>query len=174
MAILSLAAFARTTHRTKRDVELLLELGLPHETHGQGRGSTTRIDGEAALRWLAARALDPPATVPEGMSLDQARTALALAQTRLAEYRLKQLEGDLLSVTAFEPIIARAVAAARAKLLAVPSKLAPVVAPADPHRARQLLERAMLEVLGELQTMLDTMTPPPAPWEPPAEAEPAA
>ena len=108
------------------------------------------------------------------MTLDQARTALALAQARLAEMKLGALQGDLISIGEFMPCLERAIAAARAKLLAVPTKLAPVVSPADPHRARQLLERAMLEILAELASALDEVPPPALPWEPPAEAEPAA
>jgi hypothetical protein len=37
----------------------------------------------------------------------------------------------------------------------VPTKLAPIVAPADPARAHRHLQAAMLEVLAELRTMLD-------------------
>ena len=57
----------------------------------------------------------------------------------------------------------RAIAAARAKLLAVPTKLAPLVRPDDPRRAQPILERAMNEVLAELRTCLDEVPPPELP-----------
>jgi len=155
MSFLSLAAFARVTGRTKSEVETLLNVGLPSTTTGTGRGSTTKIEIEAALKWLTARALDAPAALPEGVSLEQAKTALALAQARIAELRFKQMSGDLISIDEFMPVVERAVAAARARLLAVPTKLAPIVSPADPVRGQRILEGAMQEVLAELRTMLD-------------------
>lgn len=171
MTTLTKAGFGRLCGLSRAKVDRLLEAGLPHTTTGDGRAADVRVDSGAAMKWLAAYVVAGPPDA-DAPSLDQARTALALAQARLAEMKLGALQGDLISIGEFMPCLERAIAAARAKLLAVPTKLAPVVAPADPNRARQLLERAMLEVLAELASALDDVPPPPEPWEP--SAEPAA
>lgn len=116
-----------------------------------------RVDRTKALKWLAGYVLDGGGN--HIVSLELARARLATAQTRLAEYKLPQLEGDLISVKAFEPVIHRCIAAARARLLAVPSGLAPVLCPGDPLHGFKILEAAMLELLGELRTMLDHEEP---------------
>lgn len=72
-----------------------------------------------------------------------------------------QMRGDLVSIEAMGREIDRAVAAVRARALAVPNKLAPVLRPDDPNVARRLLEAAMLELLDELReiTLADEQDP---------------
>jgi hypothetical protein len=93
-------------------------------------------------------------------SQDEAERRKANAEADIAEMKAQQMRGDVVSITAFEPVVDRAVAAARAKLMAVPSKLASIVRPDDPGRARALLDTAMREVLEELRGMLDAEEPP--------------
>ena len=159
MKTLTKAEFGRLAGRSRGVTDKLLAAGLPHETMGSGRAADVRIDLGEAVKWLTGYVVDGPPGGAEP-SLEVARARLATAQTRLAELKLKQMEGDLISVDAFGPVIERAIASARARLLAVPSKLAPVLSPHDPGGAYKLLQGAMLEVLAELQSMLDDQDPP--------------
>lgn len=93
-------------------------------------------------------------------SQDEAERRKTNAEADIAEMKAAQMRGDLISVHAFGPVIERAIAASRARILAVPTKLAPIVRPDDPDKARALLESAMNEVLAELRTALDDEEPP--------------
>lgn len=148
---LTRAEFQRLIDQTRHVVDRLLAEGMPHETVGSGRGSTIRIPKEAAMAWLVDHRAPPTAAG----GLDEAELRRAAAEAEIAEMKAARMRGDLISVEAMVPIIDRAVSAARARLLAVPSKLASVLCPEDPGKARALLDRAMLEVLAELETMLE-------------------
>lgn len=94
---------------------------------------------------------------------DEARKVAAEAD--IAEMKAGAMKGDLVSAEAMGVEIDRAVAAVRARLLTVPTKLAPVLRPDDPAFARRLIESAMLEVLEELReiTLDDSDEPEPLP-----------
>ena len=92
---------------------------------------------------------------PSADSQDEAERRKTNAEADIAEMKAGQMRGDLISVQAFAPVIDRAVAAARARLLAVAPKLAPVLRPDKPDLARVTIENAMLEAIAELQSMLD-------------------
>ena len=81
----------------------------------------------------------------------RAEARRAEAEASLAELKLARLRGELVSVSDFETELDRAFSSVRAKLLAIPPKLAPIMMPDNPNRARTLLESAVLEVLAELQ-----------------------
>jgi phage terminase Nu1 subunit (DNA packaging protein) len=75
----------------------------------------------------------------------------AAAEADIAEMKAGAMKGDLVSAEEMGKEIDRAVASVRARLLAVPNKLAPILRPDDPSFARRSLEAAMLEVLEEMR-----------------------
>ena len=58
MAYLTRSSPMRAAGRTRRDVDALRAMGLPHGIVGAGRGSEIRVDVDRSLAWFAARVLD--------------------------------------------------------------------------------------------------------------------
>jgi hypothetical protein len=73
MQYLTRASLMRATGRTRREVDELLAMGLPHEVVGQGRGSEIRVDVDKALAWFATRVLDGADASSVKERLDQLR-----------------------------------------------------------------------------------------------------
>ena len=69
---------------------------------------------------------------------------------RKRELEVAQLEGKLVSVETTRATWATIVAAARARLLAIPSRVGPRVAGLDAAEASELLRREIHEALREL------------------------
>lgn len=142
---------------------LATETRLDRRTIAKRLESVTPVRIEGKVRYY--RGVDAFPALYAGKSAsadsqDEAERRKTNAEADIAEMKAGQMRGDLISVDAFGPVIERAIAAARARLLAVPSKLAPIVRPEAPDEARHLLHSAMLEVLAELQSMLDDEEPP--------------
>lgn len=153
-ATFPIGTIAKLLMLTDRRVQQLVTEGVLPKAE-RGRYELVPVV-QGYIRYLRDRAIPGDAADaggPGGIASDKGR--LVKAEADIAEMKAAQMRGDLISVQAFTPEIERAVAAARARLLSVPSKLAPVLRPDRPEMARGLLERAMLEVLAELQTMLD-------------------
>jgi phage terminase Nu1 subunit (DNA packaging protein) len=99
---------------------------------------------------VAAVADDEPGYEPDRTRAEARR---AEAEASIAELKLAQMRGELIPICDVERELERAFTAVRARLLAIPPKLAPVLSPEKPARARMLLEQAVLETLAELQSL---------------------
>ena len=85
--------------------------------------------------------------------LDEAKARKLAAEAELAEYQLAQARGEFIAVADLEAKIGPVFDVFRAKLLALPGRLAPeVVACRALPDARGLLERELATVLRELAT----------------------
>jgi phage terminase Nu1 subunit (DNA packaging protein) len=85
----------------------------------------------------------------------RAEARRAEAEASLAELKLARLRGELASASDFEAELERAFTAVRARLLAIPPKLAPILSAENPAKTRALLDAAVLEALAELQALGD-------------------
>jgi hypothetical protein len=88
---------------------------------------------------------------PEVLGFEEARNRKLTAEAKLAEYLLAEKQAVMMDVREVKTELDRTFTNIRAKLLAIPSKYAPVVSPADPAKAQRLLEQAIHETLIELQ-----------------------
>jgi hypothetical protein len=77
------------------------------------------------------------------------RTRLARAEAALREQELAQSAGTLVTLDAAKAIVVRKLGPVRSKLMAMPSRIAAEVNPADPEMARVVLERAIDDALRE-------------------------
>ena len=94
------------------------------------------------------------------LDLTAERAALARAQTVKAERENKIADGKFLEVASFHRMVTAAFARVRSKLLALPSKMAPLVAPAmEPAKAQGILRADIHQALDELAT------PPSGNWD---------
>ena len=89
------------------------------------------------------------ATAPA--DLEEAKARKLAAEAELAEYQLAQARGEFIAVADLTTRVGPMLDTFRAKLLAIPGRLAPhVVACRDIADARDLLERELAVVLEEL------------------------
>ena len=93
------------------------------------------------------------------LDLTAERARLAKAQAAKAERENKIAEGEFLEVAAVHRMVTGSFARVRAKMLALPSKLAPLVAATTPAKAQELLRADIHMALNELAT------PPAGQWD---------
>ena len=108
----------------------------------------------------AAPALVGGGRQPAGGTIDEAERRKTMAEATLAELKVAEKQAVMMDVREVQSELDRAFAAIRAKLLSIPSKLAPVVMPSDPAKAQRLLEAQIRETLIELQQLGEDDQPP--------------
>lgn len=122
--------------------------GLPCER----RGNNVYFNTSVVTQWLEAQSAER-ATVsaaPSG-TLDEARVRKTNADAALAELQLQRERGEVVDIEEVSRTVGEEYAAVRAKLLAIPTKLAPRIALEDSEAAcRDLIEREITEALNEL------------------------
>ena len=86
----------------------------------------------------------------ERLDLDQERARQSKEQADKLALENAGTRGEIVFSEHMAEVMARALTAFRARLLASPSKLAPLVSPGNPNRARDIIERELTDVLAEL------------------------
>jgi phage terminase Nu1 subunit (DNA packaging protein) len=116
--------------------------GCPHQKRGRQYVFVLRdvLAWKEEQRRLAA----------EDLELTQERARLARAQTEKTELEVRRLKGELIPRQEVERAWGNMIAAFRARMVAIPTKLAPRVSGATPVEAKALLEEAIHEALAEL------------------------
>ncbi len=94
-----------------------------------------------------------------GLDLVAERARLARAQAEKAERENAVADGKFMEVAAVHLMVTSAFARVRAKMLALPSKMAPLVAATTPAKAQQILKEDIYAALNELAT------PPASGWD---------
>lgn len=120
--------------------------GMPcvHETEN---GLANQYDTESVIRWLVAR---EAAKFAGGESAKDRHSRL---QGDKIELELAELRGQLVPAAAIEPTWAAMTVAARQTALAMPARLAPMIATmVDPDSIRLLLEEEVETMLQKLST----------------------
>lgn len=84
------------------------------------------------------------------LDFEEARNRKLTAEARLAEHELAEKQGVLVRADDIVAELDRRILPARAKLLSLPAKLSPLLDPEQPRRAKDILDRAIGEVLTEL------------------------
>lgn len=114
------------------------------------RGRERIFDTKAVATWREERAIRK-APAPPPPDLEEAKARKLAAEAELAEYQLAQARGEFIAVTDLDAKIGPVFDTFRAKLLAIPGRLAPrVVACRDIADARDMLEQELGVVLAEL------------------------
>lgn len=131
---------------------LAVELGRDRRTIGNACAGLTPVgrQGKADLYRLSdvVEALAAPA---KPKSFDEAKARKMAADAELAELELERERGEVVRIEEVAKAIGEEYAATRAKLLAIPSKLAPRVAlETDEGACRELIAREITEALNEL------------------------
>lgn len=129
-----------------------LKAGLPFVKAPEKRGQSYRFDTAAVHRWLLEREIAK--RLPAGSeSLDPQRERAALDRARRleVEQRLEERSGQLIPADAVEASWVKLVHAFRAKMLAMPHRLAPLLArETDVGAIHGILEGQIHAALEEL------------------------
>ena len=109
-------------------------------------GRISSVDLSEMARWRIDRA-----AADNGSELDRERTRLTKAQADKTELEVAELRAELVRTPLIEQHWQAMVAAMRAKVVSIPSKVAPQVAgPDDLNRVQELIQAVVFEALAEI------------------------
>lgn len=146
-----LAELFAVTERTISTWQLEPDFPAPHRL-----GRSNLYDSPAVLRWWRDREIGRLIEGEDGRMLDlsQERARLAKVQADRQTLLLERERGALVSVDLVGELVGREYATVRTRLLALPSKLAPIVLPMGAH---QQVHQALSD---EIHTILTEMSDP--------------
>lgn len=131
-----------------------IERGLPIHAASKNKH---RIDWHAALDWYVKDQMPAPPPVPEipehpeDETINQALLRRTKADADLKEHELGIRRKNYVQVSIVEKTIADLATRIRAKLLAIPGKLAPELEGMEKAEMQERLEIEMIHILSELQ-----------------------
>ena len=132
---------------TLKTVDNWIRKGLAHEPQGR----EVLLNTAAIAQFLEDDLKTRLANTPAAENIDQARVRKISADAALAELQLQRERGEVVNIEDVAKTVGEEYAAVRAKLLAIPTKLAPRIAIEDNEAAcRDLIEREITEALNEL------------------------
>lgn len=143
------------TRRKWTVIQLAIEFNLDRKTvlkrlEGVDADGTKGTAKEYLLT-TAAPAILGFGTGGDAISETEARRRKLAAEALLAEYNLAEVSREMVAISIIEPALDRMFANARQRLLAIPSKVAPLVSPDAPADAHAEIMSAINEALEELQ-----------------------
>ncbi len=136
-----------------------IERGLPIHADSKNK---RQIDWLAALAWYVQDQIPPPPPTPElpetpdDENINQAMLRKTKADADLKEHELGVRRRNYVQVVLVEKTIADLATRIRAKLLAVPGKLAPELEGMEKAEMQERLEIEMIHILSELQRAPET------------------
>lgn len=132
---------------TAKTVDNWMRKGLKGETQGR----EVLLNTAAIAQFLEDDIKARFSATPAAETIDQARIRKITADAALAELQLERERGEVVNIEEVARAIGDEYAATRAKLLSIPTKLAPRIAiESDENACRELLAREITEALNEL------------------------
>lgn len=126
--------------------------GCPHlQKADRSRGQEWQFDLAAVVRWREDQAV--AAALGDTTQIDdkEARRRKLAAEAALTELELAKEQGKVVEIDQVARVVGEEYANCRARLLAIPSKLAPLLdATPGINAKRDLIEQAITEALDEL------------------------
>ena len=147
--IVNKAALSEILAVSERTLSTWQKDGLPIE---QKQGRENLYDTAKVIQWLIQRhGLSLTRSGGEVLDLEAEKARLTKAQADSAELKLAQQQGQLLAANEVQAVWEDYILACRAKLLAMPSKLAAILAhESEPTLVQVTLQAAIHEALNEL------------------------
>jgi phage terminase Nu1 subunit (DNA packaging protein) len=137
--------FADIVGLSTRQVHNLERDGLPHRAEGRHKFYPL----PAAIHWLRDRAVQRAVDESRPTSLDEVRLRESTARAELAELEVARQRGELVHVSDWEREFAEPLARMRARLLALPGRIASEL-PLPPVESVEVIERVVHEFMSEL------------------------
>ncbi len=117
---------------------------MPIEKTGV-RGQSNTYNTEKVIDWIVKRAGDTDG------EMERARLRLILAQAKNAELDAAEKEGSLITLETMKMMWGNVLAAFRARILSIPSRLTPQITTIrDPKKIDKIVKDALHEALNEL------------------------
>jgi phage terminase Nu1 subunit (DNA packaging protein) len=140
---ISQSTFSKILGVSRQRVSQMVDAGLPTEPDGQ-------IDRTAGLAWVKRNVLKKK---DAGPSLIVVRVETELLKQELLRIELAEKQGEVVSVEASGEAWGGMIMACRSRLLAIPSKLGPVVASeSDPNLCQEAIRVEIYAALTELSS----------------------
>ncbi|HEX2526912.1 MAG TPA: hypothetical protein VHL31_11540 [Geminicoccus sp.] len=134
---------------------LAAELGLDRRTVAKRLALATphSVAPDGSPRWLLPEAVKALFAIQDDrrrIDFDEARQRKVAAEAQLAELELARQRGEVVAIEDVGVELEQRYAAVRARLMAMPPKLAPLLCPDEPATAQSMIEAAVVEALAEL------------------------
>lgn len=125
--------------------------GCPYVKKARGKGQQWEFDSAAVSEWLQNRAVINTVGEMADIDLNAAERRKKTAEASIAEIKLRKLQGELVEYSEVEKAGVDSYTACRARLLAIPTKLAPrIILCEKPDEAKVLLEEEIHQAMEEL------------------------
>ena len=148
--IYNLAGISEQLSASLPTVRSWMAKGCPFIEEG-GAGKQWKLDLAAVSKWREDRAVEAALGDVSSVDLDEARRRKLAAEAALVELELSARRGEFIACSDVKDTWAKMVMAFRAKLLAMPSKLADELSAVDDRKeVFSLLEATIFEALTEL------------------------
>lgn len=136
-------------------ISTLIAQGLPVLQRGS-RGKDWAFDGAAIVEWVRQQEAAKLGDTGEKLDPDQAKARKDQAQAELAELELAKRRGALIEVAKVEAMMAGDYAFTKQRMLAMPSKVAPLLSViTEPAEIQAILYREVSDSLNELAAAND-------------------
>lgn len=131
-----------------------LKQGCPYVARAdRARGVEWELSLPDIVAWREARAVQAAIGDVALLSLDEAKKRKVAAEAALAELELARQRHEVVDITAVEKVVSDEYTACRARLLAIPHKVAPLLdAVTGLAERRDLIEQSITEALRELSS----------------------
>jgi phage terminase Nu1 subunit (DNA packaging protein) len=150
MAIKNLGEIAEICGVSLPTVRAWVRRGCPYVEKGN-KGKEWQFDTVGVIEWQKEQAALSAVGDVSTLDIEEARRRKLAAEAALSELDLSKARGELVSLEDVSTVWLEITTAARSQLLALPSKMAAIVAPlSDPAEIRTLLEAEIEEALEEL------------------------
>ena len=146
----TMSELAEVSGRSKTAIQGWLRRGCPVLEIGGG-GKHYKFDLGEVIPWLEARARETALGNLSTLNIEDGRRRKVVAEAGIAEFDLAQRLGELVTIEDTAKIVADDYARVRARLLSLPSKIAPMIATLEtPEECKDVVEGAICEALAEL------------------------
>ena len=137
---------------TRQTVDRWLKQGCPYvEKADRDRGREWQLSLPGVVEWRERRAVEQAVGDTSKLDIDEARRRKTAAEAALAELELSKLRSEVVSLSVVSEVIGDQLSACRARLLSLPTKIAPLVAPlTNIIECRDAIDAAVREALDEI------------------------
>lgn len=119
--------------------------GMPIAKTADRKGQSNTYDTAAVIEWMIRRASDT------STAMERAKLRLTEAEAEMAELKVKEKKEELIPLDRMKHLMSGVFASCRARVLSIPSRIAPIVAThRDPKKIQKVLEQACAEALTDL------------------------
>lgn len=143
--IVNKAKLAKILGKTEPTLTTWQKEGMPIKKLGERKGQSNTYDTAAVIDWLIKRSSDT------NTAMEKAKLRLTEAQAEMEELKVLEKKEELIPLDKMKHLFSGVFASCRARILSMPSRLAPVIAThRDPKKIEKVLKEACAEALSDM------------------------